>query len=485
MAKKIAIQFCGGVGEPTGSNFLFEEPSGKKILIDCGLLQGKKVAEDKNREPFSYDPKSIDALFVTHAHIDHIGRIPKLVHDGFRGVIYSTPPTREISELMLLDSMGVLAKEANHDQKEPIYTEADVRAAMNLWQTKGYHQTIVIGEASFILRDAGHILGSSMVEITVGDNPRGIPHGISPKREAGGLFHGGGQGPIPRGTKFLFTGDLGNSPAPLLRDTEKITDIDYLVMESVYGDRNHEDRDIRKNLLEDAIEDTIKSDGVLMIPAFSLERTQELLYELNDLVEHGRIPEVQIFIDSPLAINVTAVYKKFEDYFNAEARHVIKTGDDIFKFKGLRFTLTTEDSKAIKEVPPPKIILAGSGMSNGGRIIHHEKNYLSDPKSTLLIIGYQIPGSLGRILQDGGKNVRILGEDISVNAKVKSIHGYSAHKDSEHLVEFVSTAADSIKKVFVVLGEPKASAFLAQRLRDYLGLSAVIPNLNERVEIEV
>lgn len=455
MAKKVAIQFCSGVGQPTGSNFLFEEPSGKKILIDCGLLQGKKVAEDENREPFPYDPKTIDFLFITHAHIDHVGRIPKLVHDGFRGVIYSTPPTREIAELMLMDSMGVLAKESAHDQKEPLYVEADVRASMALWQTKGYHQPVVVGEATFVLRDAGHILGSSMVEITIG------------------------------GKKILFTGDLGNSPAPLLRDTEKITDIDYLVMESVYGDRNHEDRGIRKNLLEDAIEDTVKSGGVLMIPAFSLERTQELLYELNDLVENGRIPEVPIFIDSPLAIKVTSVYKKFEDYFNAQAQHVIKTGDDIFKFKGLRFTLATEESKAIKEIPSPKIILAGSGMSNGGRIIHHEKNYLSDPKSTLLIIGYQIPGSLGRVLQDGGKNVRILGEDIFVNAKVKSIHGYSAHKDSEHLVEFVSTSADSLKKVFVVLGEPKASAFLAQRLRDYLGLSAVIPSPNERVEIEI
>jgi metallo-beta-lactamase family protein len=195
MAQKIAIQFCGGVGTPTGSNFLFEEPTGKKVLIDCGFLQGKKVAEDENREPFLFDPKTIDALFVTHAHIDHVGRIPKLVHDGFKGVIYSTPPTRDIAELMLMDSMGVLSKEALHDEKEPIYTEADVRAAMALWQGKEYHQPITVGDASFVLRDAGHILGSSMVEITV------------------------------NGKKILFTGDLGNSPAPLLRDTEKIADI--------------------------------------------------------------------------------------------------------------------------------------------------------------------------------------------------------------------------------------------------------------------
>jgi metallo-beta-lactamase family protein len=222
-----------------------------------------------------------------------------------------------------------------------------------------------------------------------------------------------------------------------------------------------------------------------MIPAFSLERTQELLFELNDLIEHGRIPPVPVFIDSPLAIKVTTVYKKYQEYFNAQTQAIIKTGDDIFKFPNLKFTMTTDESKAIREVPPPKVILAGSGMSNGGRIIHHEKNYLPDPKSTLLIIGYQVPGSLGRALQDGEKEVRIMGETIAVRAEVRSIHGYSAHKDSDHLLEFVADAADHVKKIFVVLGEPKASSFLTQRIRDYLGASATMPAQNEKIEIEV
>jgi metallo-beta-lactamase family protein len=287
------------------------------------------------------------------------------------------------------------------------------------------------------------------------------------------------------GKKILFTGDLGNSPAPILKDTEKISDIDYLVMESVYGDRNHEDRGVRKNLLEDAVEDTVRRGGTLMIPAFSLERTQELLYELNDLIEHCRITPVPVFIDSPLAIKVTTVYKKYQEYFNATTQAIIKTGDDIFKFPNLKFTMSTDESKAIREAPPPKIILAGSGMSNGGRIIHHEKAYLPDPKSTLLIIGYQVPGSLGRALQDGQKEVRILGETVPVRAEVRSIHGYSAHKDSDHLLEFVAHTTDHVKKVFVVLGEPKSSSFLTQRIRDYLGVSAIMPVLNEKIEVEV
>lgn len=456
MAKKITLTCFGGIGSPTGSNFMLEDPEQKiSILVDCGFLQGKKVAEDENREPFAYDPKTASALFITHAHIDHIGRIPKLVRDGFRGTIYSTPPTKDIAELMLIDSLGVLTKEAEGDQKEPIYTEQDVMQALSLWQTTNYHQPVVVGDFSVVFRDAGHILGSSMVELTI------------------------------NGKKILFTGDLGNSPAPILKDTEKITDIDYLVMESVYGDRNHEDRGVRKNLLEDAVEDTVRRGGTLMIPAFSLERTQELLYELNDLIEHGRIPPVPVFIDSPLAIKVTTVYKKYQEYFNAQAQAIIKTGDDIFKFPNLKFTMSTDESKAIRNVAPPKIILAGSGMSNGGRIIHHEKAYLPDQKSTLLIIGYQVPGSLGRALQDGEREVRILGETVPVRAEIRSIHGYSAHKDSDHLLEFVANTADHVKKVFVVLGEPKASSFLTQRIRDYLGVSARMPEQNEKIEIEV
>jgi metallo-beta-lactamase family protein len=378
-----------------------------------------------------------------------------LVKAGFKGTIISTPPTRDIAELMLVDSIGVLEKEARMEGKPLLYNEKDVQAAMQLWQTHPYHEVIQAGEFSATLKDSGHILGAAFIEF------------------------------VYKGKKIIFTGDLGNSPAPLLADTEPVTGANILVMESVYGDRNHERRSERKEMLEDIVEDAFRRGGVLMIPAFSLERTQELLFELNDLIEHGRVPRVPVYLDSPLAIKVTAVYKKYESYFNDVTRGIIKKGDDIFNFPGIESTPTTENSKAIRTKPNPKIVIAGSGMSNGGRIIHHEKNYLGDPKSTLLIIGYQAPGSLGRRLQDGDREVTILGERITVRAEIRTIHGYSAHKDSENLLQFVASAADTLQDVFVVLGEPKSRLFLVQRIRDHLGINAHIPAVGSSVTIPV
>ena len=443
-----SITFHGGAGTVTGANFLFET-SGGQFLIDCGLFQGGKIVEDKNREPFPYDPASIDALFVTHAHLDHIGRIPKLVREGFRGVIYSTPPTRDIAELILTDSLGVMEKEARAGRKSLLYREADVLAAMNLWQTRNYGEKLELGGASFCFRDAGHILGSAMIES------------------------------VQAGRKIIFTGDLGNSPTPLLDDTESITDADHLIMESVYGDRRHEVVGERRDKLEDVIENTMQSGGTLMIPAFSIERTQEILYEIEQMMAEGRIPQVPVYLDSPLAIQVTAVYKKYESYFNERVSDPDLIRDGLFNFRNLKKTLTTEESKAI---PPAgrKVVIAGSGMSNGGRILHHEKHYLAETKNTLLLIGYQSVGSLGRALQDGAKTVNIFGEVVAVRAKVTTITGYSAHRDRDGLLDFVNRSAERLKKVFVAMGEPQASFFLAQRIRDYLGIEAVVPRAGEK-----
>lgn len=455
--KQVAITFCGGAGSVTGANFLVESDSvgAEKILVDCGLFQGPKVADDPNYHPFPYDPKEIKFLFITHAHLDHIGRIPRLVRNGFRGTIYSTPPTREIAELSLIDSLGVLEKEARNHETEMLYGEEDVALAMRLWQTIEYRQPFTVGEYEVTARDAGHILGSAMFEF------------------------------IYNGKKIVFTGDLGNSPAPLLRDTEAITGADYLVMESVYGDRNHEDRSARKQKLEDIIENTMKAGGSLVIPAFSIERTQEMLYEIEEMMEQSRIPVVPVFIDSPLAINVTEVYKKHaKKYLNEEVAPAIAGVGGIFAFPQLRLTVTTEESKAISAHEGRKIIIAGSGMSNGGRVIHHEKRYLPDPKSALLLVGYQAPGSLGRQIQDGAQWVTILGEQVPVRAKVLTINGYSAHKGSDDLVEFVHRTADTLKQVFVVMGEPKSSLFLVQKLRDYLGVNATSPEAGTKVVIE-
>src|SRR3989344_1715313 len=417
------ITFYGGTESVTGSNFLFEV-GGLKVLIDCGLFQGCRLCGDFNVEPFPYDPSSIDALFVTQGHLDHVGRIPRLIRNGFRGTIYSTPPTRDLGELMLFDSMGIMEKEAKREHIELLYQKEDVKKAVGLGRAVPYHEPISLAEGVTVrLKDSGHILGSSMVELERG------------------------------GKKIVFTGDLGNSPAPLLHDTEIVSDADYVVMESVYGDRNHEQSEGQQELLRQTIAETITKGGALMIPAFSIERTQVLLFELNELVENKKIPPVPIFLDSPLAIKATAIYDKYEKYFNKEATDIIKSGDDIFNFPGLKSTLRTEESKAINNVPNPKVIIAGSGMSVGGRIVHHELRYLSDPKSTLLLVGYQSPGTLGRELRDGAKEVTILGERVQVRARVAEISGYSGHKDSDALLEFISYDKDRAKKIFVVMGE--------------------------------
>ncbi|MCX6739024.1 MAG: MBL fold metallo-hydrolase [Candidatus Parcubacteria bacterium] len=467
---KAKITFVGGAGGPTGSNFLFETAdgsaplttgssapltTGKKILIDCGMTQGGEEDEATNKLPFSYDPVSIDALFVTHAHLDHIGRIPFLVKNGFRGKIYSTPPTRDIVELTFADELSIMGHDAQKKQTEPLYEREDVVKALSLWETADYGEHINVSEdLNIVLHDDGHVLGSAMVEVKYGAK------------------------------KMLFTGDLGNSPSPLLRDTEYVKGIDYLLMESVYGDREHEDINERRNLLEDAIKKTIQDKGVLMIPIFSLERTQVLLFEINDLVEHGKIAEIPVFLDSPLGIKITEVYKKYKSYFNASALAVIKGGDDIFKFPRLKFTEDVQDSKAIHSVPPPKIVIAGSGMSSGGRILHHEKDYLPNPNNTLLLIGYQAVGTPGRLIQDGQKQVKIYGEMVNINARIVVINGYSAHRDTNGLLEFVEAMKDDVQKVFVVMGEPKAATFLSQRIHDYLGLKAFVPKRGESVELE-
>jgi len=462
----IKLSFYGGAQEVTGANHMLEcSPSNSsgqstKILVDCGLFQGSKTCEEKNREPFLYNPSQIDILFVTHAHLDHVGRIPKLVRDGFKGRIISTPPTRDFAQLMLDDSLGILTKEARREKKEPIYSKEDLKKTDELWEAVEYGKEIKVKSAKAVLRDAGHILGSAMVEIVC--NP----------------LSSSGQ------RKIVFSGDLGNPPMPLLKKPYEITEADYLIIESTYGDREHEDKKGRKLKIERAIEQAVLNKGVLMIPAFSMERTQQLLYEINDLVENGRIPRVPIFLDSPLAIKATEVYKKYKDYYNREAQFIISSGDDVFKFPGLKFCLATEESKAINKVPPPKVIIAGSGMSVGGRIIHHEKNYLSDPNSILLIVGFQSAGSLGRRLVEGTKNVKILGKEILVKAEVISARGYSAHPDTNGLHDFVQNVSKNLKKIFVVQGEAKAALFFAQRVRDYLGVNAVAPQIGDSYNLE-
>ncbi|MDE1975275.1 MAG: MBL fold metallo-hydrolase, partial [Patescibacteria group bacterium] len=453
------ITFCTGVGTVTGANFLLETPDGTKILIDCGLVQGERVAEEENRGAFPYDPASIHALFVTHAHLDHVGRIPRLVKEGFKGDIYSTPQTRDLARLVLEDAVGILAEEAKRENKEPLYGLDDVQAIFPLWKTIGYHQAFRLNDkVSVFLKDAGHILGSSMFEFS-----------------------------LP--SKVLFTGDLGNSPHPLLRDTEPAGDVDHIVMESTYGDRNHPPKSERIGRLAVIVNEAMSRGGTLVIPAFSVDRAQVLLYELNNLTKDKKIPPVPVFFDSPLAEKVTGVYRDSSDLFNDDAKAAIAKEGDIFAFPHLKFVESNRESKGIDRFNGAKIILAGSGMSVGGRVIGHEEHFLPDPKSTILLVGYQAAGSLGRELANGASKVRIHGQTVKIAAKIETLYGYSAHKDSDHLVEFVSTAVgpggkSRLKQVFVVMGEPGAEMHLAQRLNDELDAHAVVPERLKAYEIQ-
>jgi len=425
-------------------------------LIDCGLHQGGSFSEDQNFQPFSFKPEEISAVFVTHAHIDHIGRLPQLVKAGFKGTIYSAPPTKDFAELLLLDSEHLLKEESDKRKKPPLYETADIIKTMGFWQKRKYHEIVKVGGFTVELYDAGHILGSASILVSA------------------------------EGKRIVFSGDLGNNPSPFINPTEYIKDADYALVESAYGNRVHELLDKRKELVEDAIEETVRAGGVLMVPAFAMERTQEMIFELNELVENGRIPKVPVFIDSPLAIKLTAVYEKYSTdplYFNPEAIKLIKGGDAIFNFPGLRMTLTKEESKEINNVPAPKVIVAGAGMSNGGRILHHEIRYLPDPKSTLLIVGYQVVGSLGRKVLDGEKMVKIFGEEVRVNCRVKQVSGYSAHADQPQLLKWVEEMHGTLKKVFVVQGDADESAALTQKIRDELAIMAEAPSYGESITL--
>lgn len=455
MAHRSSLTFCGGAGSVTGSNFLLADAlnPAAHFLVDCGLFQGCDFCDEANWKPFPFDPVSIHTLAVTHAHIDHIGRIPKLVRDGFRGRIVSTEATKALAEPMLLDSMELLERDAKKHGRAILYDEKDVAAAMKLWDAVPYHETVKLpGDYSLQFLNAGHILGSGMAKFS------------------------------RWGRDIIFTGDLGGN-SPLLAPGESLADAEYLVIESVYGDKTRKQEDRRGELLA-RVEDIAKRGGTLLVPAFSTERTQDLLFELRGIFLDGKAPAMPVYLDSPLALKITEAFLAYPAYFKDDIRKRIEGGENIFSFPGLKLIETTQESRELSKVPGPKIIIAGSGMSAGGRVLAHERAILPDKDSTLLIVGYQAAGSLGRRLLEGAAEVEIERERVPVRCKVDAIFGYSAHLDGPHLLERVQTGKH-LEEVFIVMGEPASSTFFCQRVHAELGLRSRVPHAGERVELRL
>jgi len=448
------IKFCGADEEVTGSCHLLD--TGKmKILIDCGMFQGGDFNAGLNHDAFPFDPKEIDVLLVTHGHLDHVGRIPKLVKEGFGGKIYSTKGTRDIMPLIWYDAYNIMAYDNRKFGYPVLYDEIDVAEAQALCHGLNYHEELDLGNGvKAIWKDAGHIFGSAFIEITVD------------------------------GKKFAFSGDIGNENVPILKDTENISaDVDYVICESTYGNRIHEGVAVRKSIISELIINSVKRGGTIMVPAFSLERTQEFLYELNELSEYDHtLPKVPIFLDSPLAIDATQVYKKYPEYYDAEAQKLHLAGDDFLDFPQLQVTYSKRDSMKINHTPGPKMVIAGAGMMNGGRILHHALRYLSDPNSTLIIVGYQAKGTLGRRLYDGEKNVKVMGEYVDVKCAIKAIGALSAHGDQTKLLKWLNTGK-KVKKVFCVHGEGDALTVFSGKIKSDLKKESYVPKYNEVVEV--
>lgn len=448
------LTFHGAAHEVTGSCYLLEIED-KKILVDCGMFQGSDFNEGRNHDPFPFAPSDIDAVLVTHAHVDHTGRIPKLVKDGFRGKIFITKATADLAQIIWNDAANIMQYDARKFQSPILFDTVDIAHVVN--QCVGvdyYKENEIISGVTAVWKDAGHIFGAGFIEVTA------------------------------EGKRVIFSGDIGNRDMPILRDTDRLGAADVLLCESTYGDRAHETREERRHMLVSVITDGIRRGGTIMVPAFSIERTQELIYELHIMREEEKIlPKIPIFLDSPMAIDALAVYKKYPEYYDRDAARRHMVGEDFLQFPGLVVTRTPEESKKINRVPGPKMVIAGAGMMNGGRILHHAYRYLSEADSTLLIIGYQAQGTLGRRLYEGAEEVKIFGEKITVRCAIKAIGGLSAHADQEKLVNWIRGAEKVPEKIYCTHGEAAAATALAHRLRDDLKIPTFVPTAGERVEI--
>lgn len=447
------ITFFGATREVTGSCYLVETEK-TRVLVDCGMFQGGAFCESRNFKGFDFDPSTLDAVLITHAHLDHTGRLPKLSGAGFQGKVYLTPPTGPLAKLVLEDAFQIMQEGHRREYRPMLYEEKDIIDIMRRFRSVEYNRPLSLGNLTIYFREAGHIFGSAFIEI----------------QEKGG-------------PTLAFSGDLGNDHVPILRDTAQLGEVDALVMESTYGDKIHDEESSRTVKLKEHMLRTAKQKGVLIIPAFAIERTQQILYEMNHLVEHHDVPQMDVYLDSPMAIGATEVMRDFPQYYDEDALRDVSSGDDLFDFPGLHVCRTRDQSKEINQAPFPKIIISGSGMMNGGRILHHLVRYLGDSRTTVLVVGYQAKGTLGRKLEDGQKVVDVLGERIGVQASIVSIGAYSAHADRAKLLRWVGEAKHRPNRIFCTHGEEESSVALAQSLQKNLGITAEVPHVGETVTL--
>ncbi len=458
------IRFLGAARKVTGSCFHLLTDNAQ-IVIDCGMNQGRN-SDVLNQQPFRFDPKELKTLLLTHAHLDHSGLIPRLIAEGFNGRIITTSATAELAEIILLDSAHIQEKDAEwHTKKalragknetfEPLYTTEDVKACLPFFDHNGYDCVTELSPGvKFRFVDAGHILGSATLELWIRDNGKD--------------------------KKIVFSGDIGKNGNPIIRDPQHVTEADYVVVESTYGNRFHKDLEASIDELARVVKETFKHGGNVLFPSFAVGRTQDVLYILNRLVKEGRLHNLDVYVDSPLADKATKIYMSHPEFFDAEAVNA-------FKFRSaeglkIHFTTTIEESQKINKIKSGAIIIAGSGMCEGGRIRHHFKHNIWRPECSIIFTGFQVPGTLGRLIVDGAKRAYILGEEMAIRAKVHTIGGFSAHADQGELIEWLSTFTNN-PKVYIVHGEEATALAFEQTVREKLGLTTYVPHLGEELEI--
>ncbi|HUT30620.1 MAG TPA: MBL fold metallo-hydrolase [Sedimentisphaerales bacterium] len=467
---QIKLKFLGAAQNVTGSRHLLEA-NGVRVLVDCGLYQERQFRE-RNWDPFLIPPETIDAVLLTHAHLDHCGLLPKLAREGFKGKIYCTAATAEIAKIILLDSAHIQEEDAEHKRRRhdregrkgpfpevPLYSTADAEACFPLFSPVEYREAIPLGdgvEATFY--DAGHVLGSSVIRAKVRRN---------------------GQERI-----IIFSGDMGRPDRPIVCDPTVFDQADYVLIESTYGDRVHEETKDVKETIGKVINSTKKAGGNIIVPSFALERSQEVMYYMNQLLLEDAIPHLMVFLDSPMASKVTKVFQHHPELFNDDMAQFIRNNESPFSFPGLKIVETTKESKAINSIRGTIMVIAGSGMCTGGRVKHHLVNNITRPESTIMFVGYQAVGTLGRQIVDGEEQVRILGQKYPVKANIVRIHGFSAHADRDELFDWLSKLKTPPRKLFVVHGEADSAQSFADYVREKTHWDVTVPAYRDEVVLD-